>query len=231
MSASFGGGRAAWWMGAGMGVLLLLAGSTEVQAETVIGRVVAVSDGDTLTLQAAGRESVRIRLAWIDAPELDQPYGAQARRALTALARYGTARVEVVDRDDYGRLVGTVYVGGRNINAALVAEGAAWVYRRYYRDSQLPVLEAQAKAARRGLWGLPAWQRVPPWVWRGQDSPATRSPARPQMDRPVALFRCGAKRTCREMASCDEAKFYLNVCGRKRLDGDGNGIPCETLCR
>jgi hypothetical protein len=111
-------------MSAGMGVLLLLVGSTGVQAETVIGRVVAVSDGDTLTLQVAGRESVRIRLAGIDAPELDQPYGAQARRALTALARHGTARVEVVDRDDYGRLVGTVYVGGRNINAALVAEGA-----------------------------------------------------------------------------------------------------------
>lgn len=216
----------------GVGMLWLLVGSALAQAETVTGRVVGISDGDTLVLRVDGRERLGIRLAGIDAPELDQPYGVKARRALASLARDRMARVEVMDRDDYGRLVGTVYVGGRKINAALVEQGAAWVYRRYNRDPQLPILEAQAQAARRGLWGLPAWQRVPPWEWRRQDSPpATRPSNRPRADRPVALFRCGAKRTCREMASCEEAKFYLKVCGIKRLDGDGNGIPCETLCR
>ena len=216
----------------GMGALLLLVGSVLAQAETVTGRVVGISDGDTLTLRIDRRERLGIRLAGIDAPELDQPYGVEARRALASLARDRTARVEVVDRDDYGRLVGTVYVGGRKINAALVEQGAAWVYRRYNRDPQLPVLEAQAQDARRGLWGLPAWQRVPPWEWRRQDSPSATHPStRPQANRPVALFRCGAKRTCRDMASCEEAKFYLKVCGLQRLDGDGNGIPCETLCR
>jgi hypothetical protein len=44
-------------------------------------------------------------------------------------------------------------------------------------------------------------------------------------------FSCGNKRTCKEMTSCDEAKFYLNKCGLKRLDGDGDGIPCNGLCR
>jgi endonuclease YncB( thermonuclease family) len=216
----------------GVGMLLLLVGWALAQAETVIGRVVGISDGDTLILWVDRRERLGIRLAGIDAPELDQPYGLEARRALVSLARDRTARVEVVDRDDYGRLIGTMRIGGRNVSAALVEQGAAWVYRRYNHDPQLPVLEAQAQAARRGLWGLPAWQRVPPWEWRRQDSPsATRPSTRPQANRPVALFRCGAKRTCREMASCEEAKFYLTVCGLKRLDGDGNGIPCETLCR
>ncbi len=216
----------------GMGALLLLAGSVLAQAEIAIGRVVGISDGDTLSLRIDGRERMGIRLAGIDAPELDQPYGVEARRALASLARDRTARVEVVDRDAYGRLVGTVYIGGRNINAALVAEGAAWVYRGYNHDPQLLVLEARARAARRGLWGLPAWRRAPPWEWRRQDSPpATRPSNRPQANRPVALFRCGAKRTCREMASCEEAKFYLTICGVKRLDGDGNGMPCERLCR
>jgi endonuclease YncB( thermonuclease family) len=216
----------------GVGMLLLLVGWALAQAETVIGRVVGISDGDTLILWVDGRERLGIRLAGIDAPELDQPYGLEARRALVSLARDRTARVEVVDRDDYGRLIGTMRIGGRNVSAALVEQGAAWVYRRYNHDPQLPVLEAQAQAARRGLWGLSAWQCMPPWEWRRQDSPpATRPSNRSQANRSVALFRCGAKRTCREMASCEEAKFYLTVCGLKRLDGDGNGIPCETLCR
>ena len=42
---------------------------------------------------------------------------------------------------------------------------------------------------------------------------------------------CGAKRTCREMTSCDEARFYLTQCGVSRLDGDKDGMPCEALCR
>ncbi|MFA6189805.1 MAG: DNA/RNA non-specific endonuclease [Sulfuricurvum sp.] len=42
---------------------------------------------------------------------------------------------------------------------------------------------------------------------------------------------CKGKKTCREMSSCEEAKFYLNNCGVTRIDGDGDGIPCEKLCR
>lgn len=218
-------------MDAGVTILLVLIGITLAQAETVTGRVVGISDGDTLILRVEGGERMGIRLAGIDAPELDQPYGARAKQALTTLARDRTARVEVVDRDEYGRLVGTVQVGGRNVNAALVEQGAAWVYRRYNRDPQLLVLEDRARSARRGLWGLPIQQRIPPWDWRRQNAGTTNPSTRPRADRPIALFRCGAKRTCREMASCEEAKFYFDVCGLKRLDGDGNGIPCETLCR
>lgn len=43
-------------------------------------------------------------------------------------------------------------------------------------------------------------------------------------------FTCEGKRYCREMNSCDEANFYLNQCGVGRLDGDGDGIPCESIC-
>jgi hypothetical protein len=44
-------------------------------------------------------------------------------------------------------------------------------------------------------------------------------------------FSCGAKRTCKQMASCPEATFYLNSCGVGSLDRDGDGVPCEGLCR
>lgn len=45
-----------------------------------------------------------------------------------------------------------------------------------------------------------------------------------------AGFSCGDKRTCAEMNSCAEARFYLTQCGIKRLDRDKDGVPCEKLC-
>ena len=52
----------------------------------------------------------------------------------------------------------------------------------------------------------------------------------PRRDRPTR-FVCGTKRYCREMSSCEEAMFHLKECGLARLDGNGDGIPCNRLCR
>jgi endonuclease YncB( thermonuclease family) len=59
-----------------------------------------------------------------------------------------------------------VFLDGRNINAEMVEDGAAWVYRKYSRDPHLLELERQARAQGRGLWALQPDQRVPPWEWR-----------------------------------------------------------------
>jgi len=48
----------------------------------------------------------------------------------------------------------------------LVRLGAAWVYRKYAKDQNLYKLEDEARSAKRGLWGLPEVQRMPPWEWR-----------------------------------------------------------------
>ena len=120
------------------------------------------------------------------------------------------ARVVVQDTDRFGRTVGRVYVGDTDVNAELVKRGAAWVYRKYAQDQALYRLEEQAKAAKRGLWALPAAERMPPWEWRhggkgGSVPPTLATPA------PTAAtsgsFTCGGKRYCREMTSCEEAKF------------------------
>ena len=74
--------------------------------------------------------------------------------------------MEEVTIDRYKRMVGRVYLGKRNINAEMVAEGAAWVYRKYSKDPELLELESQAREQDRGLWALPEDQRVPPWEWR-----------------------------------------------------------------
>jgi endonuclease YncB( thermonuclease family) len=147
-------------------VLLLLI-AVPAWAETLTGRVVAIADGDTLTLLTPGRRQVKIRLHGIDTPESRQPWGTRARQALSDLAFQKPARVEVQDTDRYGRTVGRVYVGAVDINAELVRRGMAWVYTRYNRDAALPALEADARAARRGLWADP--RPVPPWDWRRQN--------------------------------------------------------------
>jgi endonuclease YncB( thermonuclease family) len=149
----------------GLCLALLLAG-TPAFAEELTGRVVGISDGDTLTLLTDNRRQIRVRLAAIDAPEAHQPYGNRARQALSALVFQRRVRVVVTDTDRYRRKVGRVIAGGTDVNATMVRLGAAWVYRHYNHDPGLLRLEAEARAARRGLWALPASQRQPPWEWR-----------------------------------------------------------------
>lgn len=134
-------------------------------AVTLEGRVVRIHDGDTVSFQA-GAATQRVRLAQIDAPEQSQPWGRRAREALVRLVEGRDARLVVVDRDDYGRTVGDLYVGDRFVNEALVRDGHAWAYRRHLRHPEIADAEDEARRAGRGLWRLPAPEREPPWEWR-----------------------------------------------------------------
>jgi endonuclease YncB( thermonuclease family) len=161
--------RALW--PAALAVALCVA-ATHAQAD-FCGRVVTVHDGDTVTVLAAGVER-RVRLVGIDAPERGQPYGNVARRGLAE--RVGGRAVTVLERgtDGYGRTLGRVVVDGDDANAAQVRDGHAWVFRRFENDAALIALEAEAKAARRGLWRDP--EPIPPWVWRDRHPPKPPAP-------------------------------------------------------
>jgi len=139
------------------------------------GRVVGIQDGDTLTILDAGRNQHRIRLASIDAPEIGhgskkpgQPYGQRSRQSLSDLAYGREARAECETDDRYGRKVCTIMVGSLNANLEQVRLGMAMTYRKYARDQIYFTAEAEAKAARRGLWADPA--PIEPWVWRKQNA-------------------------------------------------------------
>lgn len=215
---------------------MLLILTLPVMAVEYAGKVVGVSDGDTLTLlvpDGSSQRQIKVRLAEIDTPESNQPYGTSAKQQLSDLVFGRQARVVVQDTDRYGRTVGRVYVGGFDANAEMVRRGAAWVYRQYAKDQSLYRLEAEAKAAKRGLWALPEAQRAPPWEWRKNGgraaavvTPPAGTPARPVLGN----FSCGPKKYCREMASCEEARFYLSRCGLTSIDGNRDGEPCEALC-
>lgn len=133
-------------------------------AETIIGQIVAIQDGDTLTILDQSKHQTKIRLAEIDAPEKGQPYGTRAKQELSALAFAKLATVDAQDIDRYGRTVGRITVEGMDVNAELVKRGAAWVYRKYSKDPTLLILEQRAREARTGLWAMP--EPVPPWEWR-----------------------------------------------------------------
>lgn len=155
------------WTLAALIVFAISAASPTSARSLVEGRVVGIVDGDTLTVLVAGRESVRVRLAEIDAPESPgQPFSRAARQRLGELCAGQSARVDVETRDRYGRIVGTVECAGRSANATLVQEGLAWVYVRYARPgSPLFAIEREARAARRGLWADAS--PLPPWDYRG----------------------------------------------------------------
>jgi len=129
----------------------------------MLGRVVAVHDGDTITVLASGR-GIRVRLVGIDAPERGQPFSNASRHALEALVAGRDVRVVERGRDGYGRVLGRVYAGAVDVNAEQVRSGYAWVFRRFAVDATLLALEAEAKAAQRGLWR--ERKPVPPWTWR-----------------------------------------------------------------
>ena len=145
-------------------VLIILAISTH--ATNRYGTVERVVDGDTIVFKAGDAKTQRVRLADIDTPELDQPWGGEAKAALKGWAENRRAQIRIVDTDRYGRLVATLWIDGKNINRRLVAEGHAWVYRRYLRDRALLRLEENAKANGLGLWLNQA--SVEPWKHRSK---------------------------------------------------------------
>jgi len=217
---------------AALGLAVALVAALPRGAESEIffeGRVVAVFDGDTIEVLVDG-ERRRIRLLGIDTPERGQPWAERAKQALSQRVFGKQVRVNAVDVDRYGRTVGEVYADGVCVGCELVREGHAWVYRRFSDDAVLLELEAVARAERRGLWGLPESERVPPWEWRERHPRSRRSRAEAAEVPPAADFACGAARTCREMRSCAEARFHFAQCGMTRLDGDRDGVPCEALC-
>ena len=153
-----------------LSLILALVISTALQsAEDLYGVVMSVADGDTVTLKGDDTTH-KVRLAEIDTPERDQPYGLTASSALTDLLLGHQVRVKVVKENDrYGRLIGRVFIDGKDVSAYMVGHGHAMVYRRYLTDKSLLQLEANAKHKKLGLWGSPEEERVPPWVWRSRN--------------------------------------------------------------
>jgi endonuclease YncB( thermonuclease family) len=129
----------------------------------VSGKVIGISDGDTLTVLVK-RQQIKVRLTEIDAPEKAQAFGNRSKQSLSALCYGKPAKLDDRGKDRYWRTLARVHCDGIDANAEQVRRGMAWVYDRYVTDRSLYGLQDEARGARRGLWADPA--PVPPWEWR-----------------------------------------------------------------
>src|SRR5262245_17759667 len=100
------------------------------------GPLLRVKDGDSLVVRVQG-VAMDFRLADVDAPEIDQPYGPQAKRELASLAAGKQLVLEPIDTDRYGRTIAYVWNGDTYLNEQMVERGAAWFYAEFARGKEL----------------------------------------------------------------------------------------------
>lgn len=147
---------------------------------SIEGIVTKVSDGDTIQVTDSLGTKVKVRFYGIDCPETEksnkrtgrvskqgQPYGEEAYNSLQGKLKRQRVRLDVMNIDRYGRAVSIVWLGNRNINLEMVAEGWAWAYKQYLdrpHASEYILAEEQARRERRGLWQQSNPQ--PPWEFR-----------------------------------------------------------------
>lgn len=142
---------------------IIAAFALSASAAEVAGTVSSMQDGDTLTFSHPAA-TYRVRLVDIDAPEANQPFGAQSTESLRELCQSKPAKLEARGTERSGRTLARVSCAGVDANAEQVRRGMAWVFERYApKESPLHLLQADAMNARRGLWSDSAPQA--PWTW------------------------------------------------------------------
>jgi micrococcal nuclease len=137
------------------------------------GRVVSVTDGDTLGILHDNVEK-KVRLADIDAPEKNQAFGSRSKIMLSEKVFGKTVDVYVTNKDRYGRYIGTIKVGNNNINLEMVRDGYAWWYRDYSKDYEFGQAEIYARRNKLGLWS--DLSATPPWDFRKIKSTTKKKP-------------------------------------------------------
>jgi endonuclease YncB( thermonuclease family) len=138
--------------------------------EELIGRVIKVSDGDTITVLDSNNQKHKIRLKGIDAPESQQVYGDISTQSLSELVYDKEVLINWDKKDKYYRILGKVIVDGRDANYEQLKKGLAWYYKQYEKDlsddDKKRYLEAEewARNYSEGLWVDS--KSIPPWEFR-----------------------------------------------------------------
>lgn len=125
--------------------------SISLYSAEIIGKVIKVADGDTITVLDDNNKKHKIRLAKIDAPELKQSYGIKSKNYLESLIYNKPIKVLYSSIDRYKRILGIVYLGDKEINLIMLKNGLAW---HYYTDKTPSYIQAEKSARDKkiGLW-------------------------------------------------------------------------------
>ena len=226
---------------------LFVLASLPAPAVAIEGRAIVI-DGDTIAVEGTGP---RIRLDAIDAPESSQPCfnssgtrylcGVRAAETLTdIIGRNGRVTCAEKEKDRYGRIVAVCSVGATEINREMVRRGWAIEFKRY-SDGRYAGAEEEARTAKAGLWAgtfdEPADWRKAKRAGEVPDVPTVNAPVAPLglmaaagANPPAKVMPTTSATSCKAVKSCREA-VILWCNGYSRADADGDGIPCENVCR
>lgn len=139
-------------------IALLLSLQLFAQAEVLVGTVVGVSDGDTITVLDADKTEHKIRLMGIDAPEKSQAFGSASKQALSNYIYQREVTVEYKKKDRYQRILGKVILDKQDICLAMISDGMAWHYKDYEKEQSktdrdlYSQAEIKARSEKIGLW-------------------------------------------------------------------------------
>jgi endonuclease YncB( thermonuclease family) len=148
-------------------ILILIITITPVYAEQYEATVIKVIDGDTIWIKKDNKH-IKVRLSYIDAPELKQNFGIRSRNFLSNLVLDKMIEVNTNKKDRYNRHLGEIYIHNTKesifVNAKMIKSGNAWVYKTYVNNPYLKNLEAYAKMNKKGLWN--EQKIIEPWIFR-----------------------------------------------------------------
>jgi endonuclease YncB( thermonuclease family) len=146
-------------------IALFLLTTLAYSQQTILGKVTAITDGDTFKLLMKDSTLIRVRLANIDCPERKQPFSKKAKQFASDAIFGKNIEISVLKKDRYGRFIANVfYDNKKNLSKELLKAGFAWHYVKYSNDLTLQELEDAAKKNKEGLWQDK--NSIAPWDWR-----------------------------------------------------------------
>ena len=178
---------------------------------TLTGKVIGVTDGDTVKV-LVNRQTVKVRLEGIDAPESSQSFGTKSKQALSQMVFEKNVTLKKTGEDRYGRTLGIIMVGKVDANAKMIEGGWAWHYRKYNDEERLANLELSARKAKRGLWADA--KPLPPWEYRARKRKPNNTPA--------TMFWLNTSSNVRHNENCE----YFRNTKRGRICGPDDGKAC-----
>lgn len=168
-------------MGVGVAILVFCGTYTYLDSDTDIpsaspkdqtlsaqltGKIVRVSDGDTVVLLDSTNIQHKIRLDGIDCPERTQDYGTKATDFTKNLCAGKYVKVDVAGIDKYKRVLGVLWVDGANVNEELLKNGLAWQYK-YNNSAQYKIFENNARKKKLNIWSMS--NPTAPWDFRKEE--------------------------------------------------------------
>lgn len=136
-------------------ILFLVFSSVNSISQTKLtAKVVGIKDGDTVVVLDSLNNQITLRLAEVDCPEKNQPFGTKAKQFTSDQIYLKTIKYVVTDTDRYGRSIAMIYYDTDNkyLSAEIIKAGMGWHYKRYSTSKELATFEDNARKNKIGLW-------------------------------------------------------------------------------